>query len=122
MTAVINLADKLALFDEAWSPKIIGDVNDCQVKLVKLRGAFVWHAHPEEDELFLVLEGVMRMELRDGDRRVGPGELIIVPRGVEHRPVAESAEVNVMLFERATVLNTGDAPRSERTVETLERI
>jgi mannose-6-phosphate isomerase-like protein (cupin superfamily) len=122
MTGVVNLAEKLASFEEAWSPKVVGDVNDFQAKLVKLRGEFVWHAHAEEDELFLVLEGVLRMELRDRVERVGPGELIIVPCGVEHRPVAESDEVAVLLFERASTLNTGDAPASGRTVAQPERI
>jgi mannose-6-phosphate isomerase-like protein (cupin superfamily) len=122
VTTKVSLEDKFALFDDAWSPKVVGEVNDCQVKLVKLRGEFVWHAHADEDELFFVVDGVLRMELRDRVERVASGELIIVPRGVEHRPVAETDEVRVMLFERATTLNTGDAPKGERTVERLERI
>jgi mannose-6-phosphate isomerase-like protein (cupin superfamily) len=122
MGGVVSLAEKFALFDEAWSPKVVGEVNDCQVKLVKLRGEFVWHAHAEEDEMFFVVSGVLRMELRDRIERIGEGEFIVVPKGVEHRPVAETDEVEVMLFERATTLNTGDAPKSERTVERLDRI
>lgn len=122
MSAVVSLDAKFAAFDDAWRPKIVGDVNDFQVKVVKLRGGFVWHAHAEEDELFFVVDGVLRMEFRDRIERLGAGELIIVPRGVEHRPVAESDEVRVMLFERATTLNTGDAPKSDVTAEQLERI
>ncbi|MCG8441562.1 MAG: cupin domain-containing protein, partial [Caulobacterales bacterium] len=119
MTRTVNLAEKFALFDAPWRPKIVGEVNDCLVKVVKFQGEFVWHSHPGEDEMFLIVEGVMRMEFRDRAERVGPGEFIIVPRGVEHRPVTETKEVKAVLFEPATVLNTGDAPKSERTVEEL---
>jgi len=116
----IDLARKLALFQETWSPKIVGRVNDCLVKLVKLQGEFVWHHHEEEDELFLVLEGRLTMRFRDGDVELGKGEMIVVPRGVEHMPVA-AEETHVLLFEPGTTLNTGNV-RDERTVEHLERI
>src|SRR2546426_7853585 len=87
---VVDLAETFGRFTDAWSPKIVGDVNDMHVKVVKLRGEFVWHHHDAEDELFLVVAGRLRMQLRDGDREVGPGQLIIVPRGVEHCPKARS--------------------------------
>jgi mannose-6-phosphate isomerase-like protein (cupin superfamily) len=116
----ISLASKLALFGERWSPRVIGEVNDVQVKVVKLEGAFVWHRHETEDELFLVVTGRLRMQFRDGEASVGPGELIIVPRGVEHLPSAEE-ETHVLLVEPRSTLNTGDAV-SDRTVATLERI
>jgi len=105
----IDLAAKLAMFDERWSPKIVGEVNEAFVKLVKLQGEFVWHAHER-----------LTMRFRDGETVLGPGEMIIVPRGVEHMPVAE-VETHVMLFEPKTTLNTGGV-RNERTVEDLERI
>ena len=98
----------------------VGEVNDAHVKLVKLQGEFVWHAHEREDELFLVLKGRLTMRFRDGETVLGPGEMIIVPRGIEHMPVA-AEETHVLLFEPKTTLNTGDV-RNERTVETLERI
>ena len=122
MTALerIDLAGKLASFDERWSPRIVAELNGQHVKLVKLDGAFVWHSHAEEDELFLVLKGELTIELRDGTVVLGPGQMAVVPRGVEHRPVADG-EVHVMLFEPAGTLNTGDV-RNERTVEDLERI
>ena len=116
----INLASKLALFSEHWSPKVIAELNGQQVKLVKLAGEFVWHHHEEEDELFLVLEGKLRMEFRDRAVLLEPGELIVVPRGVEHRPCAEE-EVSVLLFEPGSTLNTGNVV-GERTVERLDRI
>jgi|SRR5712692_5283290 mannose-6-phosphate isomerase-like protein (cupin superfamily) len=118
---VVRLAEKFAKFTDYWSPKIVGQVNDMDVKLVKLRGEFVWHRHEREDELFLVVQGRLRMQLRDGDRDVGPGELIIVPRGVEHCPRALTEEVRVLLLEPTGTLNTGDV-RNERTVAELERI
>lgn len=117
---VVNLEEKLAKFSERWSPKIVGEVNDAHVKLVKLEGEFVWHHHPQEDEMFLVLKGRLRMRLRDRDLWVGPGEFVIVPRGVEHLPVAE-AETHVLLFEPRTTLNTGNVV-NERTVAVLEKI
>ncbi len=116
----INLAEKLALFSDPFSPKIVGDLNDHQVKLVKLRGEFVWHKHDTEDEMFLVVGGKINIRFRDGDVDLGPGEMIIVPKGVEHMPVADE-EASVMLIEPASTLNTGDAG-GLRTVERLERI
>lgn len=116
----VNLADKLARFTAHWQPKIVGELNGQQVKLAKFRGPFVWHSHEHEDELFLVVRGRFRMELRDGDIELEQGELLIVPRGVEHRPVADE-EVEVLLFEPAGTLNTGNV-RDERTLEELERL
>jgi mannose-6-phosphate isomerase-like protein (cupin superfamily) len=110
----VNLAEKLALITEHWQPHIIGELNGQHVKLARLQGEFVWHRHEHEDELFLVLKGRLRMELRDGAVDLAEGELCIVPRGVEHRPVAEE-EVHVLLFEPAGTLNTGDVV-NERTV------
>ena len=110
----INLAEKLASFDERWSPRIAGALNENYVKLVKLEGEFVWHHHEREDELFLVVSGRLLMQFRDGEVEVGPGELIIVPRGVEHRPVAPE-KTHIVLVEPKTVVNTGNV-RDERTV------
>lgn len=116
----VNLDEKLSRVKEFWSPKIVGEVNDSYVKLVKFKNEFVWHHHENEDEMFLVLKGRMRMKFRDRDVIVSPGEFIIVPKGVEHLPVAEE-EVHVMLFEPKTTLNTGNV-RNERTLATLERL
>ena len=116
----VNLAQKLSLFDEPWSPKIVAELNDAHVKVVKLDGEFVWHHHDDEDELFLVVAGRLRMEFRDGDVVLEPGELIVVPKGVDHRPVAEG-ETHVVLIEPKTTLNTGNV-HNERTVEQLERL
>lgn len=109
----VNLAEKLARFSDHWSPKAVGAVNDFHVKLVKLKGEFVWHSHDVEDELFLVLEGSLRMQFRDREVVVEPGEFIIVPHGTEHRPVAD-AEVHVLLLEPKSTVNTGTAG-GERT-------
>jgi mannose-6-phosphate isomerase-like protein (cupin superfamily) len=117
----VNLKAKLSRVQEYWSPRIVGELNDAYVKVVKLKGEFVWHRHEAEDELFLVVEGRLRMQLRDGDRDLGPGELIIVPRGVEHCPLALTDEVHVVLLEPKTTLNTGNV-RNERTVEGEQRI
>jgi mannose-6-phosphate isomerase-like protein (cupin superfamily) len=116
----IDLAAAFARFAEHWSPKVIGDVNDCQIKLAKLAGEFVWHRHEHEDELFLVVKGRLTMHLRTGDLVLGPGELVIVPRGVEHCPAA-AEECWVLLVEPRTTLNTGDAtdPRTQRELERL---
>lgn len=111
----INLAEKLSRFSERWSPKVVARVNDSAVKLVKLQGEFVWHHHEAEDELFLVLAGRLLIQFRDREVWLDPGELIVVPRGVEHRPVA-AEEVHVLLVEPSTTLNTGNV-RDERTVE-----
>src|SRR5918998_510803 len=105
--AKVNLAQKFAMVDEHWSPKIAGELNGQHVKLVKLLGEFVWHHHDEEDELFLVVKGRFRMEFQDRDVWIEEGEFIVVERGVEHRPVAEE-ETSVLLFEPASTLNTGD--------------
>ncbi len=118
---VVNLKDKMQRVREYWSPKILGELNDTYVKAVKLRGEFVWHHHEREDELFLVVEGRLRMQLRDGNRDLGPGEFIIVPRGVEHCPKALTDEAHVVLIEPQTTLNTGNVV-NERTVRNLERI
>ena len=120
MPEKVNLAQKLSLFDDQWSPKIVGELNDFCVKLAKLEGEFMWHHHDEEDELFLVIKGQLQMRFRDRDVWLDEGEFLIVPRGVEHLPVAPE-ETHVLLFERRTTLNTGNV-RNERTVEDLERI
>jgi mannose-6-phosphate isomerase-like protein (cupin superfamily) len=116
----VNMEQKFASFDEPWKPKIAGDLNGQHVKLVKLLGEFVWHHHDEEDELFLVVKGRFRMEFRDREVWIEEGEFIVVPRGVEHRPVAEE-EAHVLLFEPASTLNTGNV-RDDRTVVELDRI
>jgi mannose-6-phosphate isomerase-like protein (cupin superfamily) len=118
MNDKVNLAEKLSLFADRWSPRIVGELNGQHVKLAKLQGEFVWHRHVEEDELFLVLKGGLRILFRDGEVELAEGEFLIVPRGVEHKPVAEE-ETHVLLFEPVSTLNTGDT-RSERTVESLE--
>jgi mannose-6-phosphate isomerase-like protein (cupin superfamily) len=118
--AKVNLKEKLALFSAHWDPKIVAELNGQLVKLVKFQGPFTWHRHENEDELFLVVDGSFDMEFRDLTVRLEAGELIVVPRGVEHRPVAER-EAHVLLFEPATTLNTGDAG-GPLTREELERI
>ncbi|MGH9870499.1 MAG: cupin domain-containing protein [Candidatus Polarisedimenticolia bacterium] len=120
MVEKVNLADKLARIDEPWSPRIVGELNGQHVKLVRLDGEFIWHHHEREDELFLVLHGSLRMEMREGSVTLRPGEMIIVPRGVEHRPVAEPG-TQVLLFEPAGTLNTGNV-RNERTVSDPQRL
>jgi len=113
----INLKQKFSLFQDRWSPKIVGELNGQFVKLAKMKGEFQWHHHDEEDELFLVVKGAFTMKLKDGDLRIDEGELIIIPRGVEHCPVAEE-EAHILLFEPKSTLNTGNV-RSDRTVEKL---
>ena len=122
MTAIrkVNLDSAFANFAETWTPKIAGEVNDAQVKLAKLEGTFVWHSHEHEDELFLVHRGRLHIELRDGTVELGPGELVVIPRGVEHRPVAKGG-CEVILVEPASTVNTGDV-REERTAIVLDRI
>ena len=124
MIEKVNLAQKLSLFTDHYSPKIVGEVNESYVKVVKLEGEFVWHHHDAEDELFFVVKGALRMQVREnGTEReftVGPGEFIIIPRGVEHLPSAEE-ETHLMLLEPKTTLNTGNVD-NERTVRQLERI
>ena len=116
----VNLQEKLDRFREYWNPKIVGELNGQLVKLVKFRGPFVWHHHDHEDELFLVVKGRFRMEFRDRHVLLEEGEFLIVPRGVEHRPVADE-EAHVLLFEPASTLNTENV-RNERTLEQLEKI
>lgn len=116
----VNLREKFDRFDELWSPKLVGQVNDVQVKVAKLHGDFPWHVHEGEDELFLVVKGRLRLQFRHGEVMLEEGEFLIVPRGVEHRPVAD-AEAHVLLVEPASTLNTGNV-RNERTVEDLEWI
>ena len=117
---VVNLEEKLALVKEPWKPAIVGELNHDYIKVVKLRGEFVWHHHESEDEMFLVVKGTLRMRFRDRDALVRPGEFIIVPRGVEHLPVADE-EVHIVLVEPKSTLNTGNV-QNERTVETLARL
>jgi len=116
----VNLLEKFGLFDERFHPKIVGDLNDHQVKVVKVLGDFVWHHHENEDELFLVVKGRMRMGLRDGDIELSEGELFIVPKGVEHKPSADE-ECWIVLIEPGSTLNTGNVV-GEKTVAELERI
>ncbi len=116
----VNIAEKLQLFSEYWSPKIVGELNGQHVKLVKFQGEFVWHKHDNEDEMFLVIDGVLKMEFRDETIEITKNEFLIVPKGKEHRPVAEK-EVSVMLFEPASTLNTGDTENGF-TKHLLDRI
>lgn len=116
----VNIAQKLSLFADYWNPRIVGELNGQHVKLVKLKGEFVWHKHDDEDELFLVLDGHLKIEFRDKTIEIEPNEFVIVPRGVEHRPVA-GEEVSVLLFEPASTLNTGDT-KGKLTRETLQKI
>ena len=112
---VVNFSQKFNLFQEQWSPRIAGELNDSYVKLVKLKGEFVWHQHENEDELFLVVKGLLQIKLRDRDLWIKEGEFVIIPKGVEHCPVA-AEEVQVMLLEPKSTRNTGDQ-QNERTVE-----
>jgi mannose-6-phosphate isomerase-like protein (cupin superfamily) len=107
MIEKINIKNKLSLFTDYWNPKIIGELNGQYVKLVKLKGEFVWHRHDNEDEMFYVIKGKLKIELRDNNIELNENEFVIIPKGIEHRPVAEE-EVSVMLFEPLTTLNTGD--------------
>jgi mannose-6-phosphate isomerase-like protein (cupin superfamily) len=117
---IVNLSEKFSLFTEYWNPKIVGELNGQHVKLVKFKGPFVWHHHENEDELFYVVKGSFDMELRDKTVTINKGEFFIVPRGVEHRPNAKE-EVEVMLFEPASTLNTGNT-ENEKTVKNLQRL
>jgi mannose-6-phosphate isomerase-like protein (cupin superfamily) len=116
----VNLAQKFSLFNDHWSPKIVGDLNDSHVKLVKLQGEFVWHHHDNEDELFLIVKGRLLIRFRDRDLWLDEGELVIIPKGVEHMPVAPE-EVHVILIEPKGTLNTGNV-QGEKTVANLERL
>ena len=116
----VNLTQKFSLFQDYWSPKIVGELNNSHVKLVKLKGEFVWHHHETEDELFLVIKGSLLIKLQDQDIFLEEGEFVIIPRGVEHLPIAKD-EAHVLLLEPKTTLNTGNIG-NERTVVDLERI
>ncbi|NJM87822.1 MAG: cupin domain-containing protein [Hydrococcus sp. RU_2_2] len=116
----VNLADKFSRFSDYWNPKIVGELNGQEVKLVKLKGEFVWHHHENEDEMFFVIKGQLLMRLRDRDIVLNEGEFFIVPKGIEHQPIAQE-EVYVMLFEPKTTLNTGNI-QSDRTVKALQHI
>ena len=116
----VNIAQKFSLINDHWNPRIAGELNGQYIKLVKFIGEFVWHKHDDEDEMFLVTGGSFTMELRDGNIELGEGDFIIIPKGVEHRPVAHT-EARVMLFEPASTLNTGDAT-SDFTKKKLEKI
>ena len=120
MIEKVNLAQKFSAFTDYWSPKVAGEVNNFQVKLAKLHGEFVWHHHENEDELFLVVKGRLLIKLRDQDIELHEGEFVVIPKGVEHLPVAEE-EVHLMMFEPASTLNTGNV-QNERTVSDLERL
>ncbi len=116
----VNLAERFSRFTDYWSPKVVGELNDFHVKLVKVKGAFVWHHHDAEDEMFLVVKGRLVIQLRERDIVLEEGEFTIIPRGVEHRPVAEE-ETHILLLEPKTTLNTGNV-QNERTVADLERM
>ena len=120
MMEKVNLAQKFDLFEEYWSPKIVGELNGQHVKLAKLKGGFIWHCHEDEEELFLVLKGRLIIKLRDGDVTLNEGEFLVVPRGVEHKPVAEE-EVHVLLFEPVGTLNTGNV-KGEMTKAELDKV
>lgn len=116
----INISQKLSLFNDHWNPKIVGELNGQHIKLAKLQGEFVWHSHEVEDEMFLVISGTLKIEFRDKTVEINPNEFIIVPRGVEHKPIAEK-EVTIMLFEPNTTLNTGNI-KGDLTREKLDSI
>ena len=116
----VNIAEKMSLFHEYWSPKILGELNDSYIKVAKLKGEFIWHNHEQEDEMFFVVKGSLEIRLRDKAVFLREGEFIIIPRGIEHMPVAEE-EVEILMIEARTTLNTGDV-RSERTVDAPEWI
>ena len=120
MIKKINISQKLSQFKDHWNPRIIGELNQQHVKLAKLKGEFIWHKHEDEDEMFLVLKGTLKIEFRDRTETIQENEIIIVPKGVEHKPIAKE-EVSIMLFEPATTINTG-ALENERTRKNLESI
>ena len=117
---VVNLTYKFSLISKQWDPKIIAQLNDYQVKIAKIQGEFVWHSHPETDEIFLVIDGKLTIHLRDGDLQLEPGEMCVIPRGVEHKPAAEE-ECQILMVEPAGTQNTGDAG-GERTVADIDWI
>ena len=116
----INIKDKLSLFSEYWSPKIVGELNGQYVKLCKLKGEFVWHKHDNEDEMFFVIDGILKVEFRDKTISIDKNEFIIIPKGIEHKPIADK-EVSLMVFEPISTLNTGDT-EGDFTIEELDRI
>ncbi len=120
MINVVNLADKFALIKEQWDPKIIAQLNDYHFKIAKIQGEFVWHSHPDTDEVFLVVNGLLTIHLRDGDLKLAPGELCVIPKGIEHKPAADR-DCQILMVEPAGTLNTGDAG-GERTIEVAEWI
>lgn len=120
MPEKVNLDEKFSLFSAPWTPKVIGEVDDYEIKIVRIEGEFVWHAHEDVDEVFVVLDGDMVIQFRDGDVSLGSGELLVVPKGVEHRPVAAS-ECKAMIFEKKGTVNTGDT-ESDLTVAAPERL
>lgn len=122
MTKTIDIAQKFSLFTGNWQPKIIGQVNDMHVKIARIEGAFDWHSHKDEDEMFFVIEGSMDMGFRDRTERVEAGQMIIVPKGVEHRPAAVGGECKIMMVEPAGTLNTGDNEESDFTVPEPETL
>ena len=117
----VNLSEKFALIGEHWRPKVVGELNDQEIKLVKIKGEFPWHHHEHEDEMFLAIKGEFRLEFRDRTVELKPGEFVIVPRGVEHRPVAEN-EAEVLLFEPKNVLNTGNVTDEKYTAPVGDKI
>jgi len=121
MNKVININQKLSLFNDHWSPKVIGELNGQAVKLAKLQGEFVWHDHKDEDELFYIIKGTLKIEFRDRTEVLNPGEMLIIPRGVEHKPIAEEEEVHLMLFEPISTKHTG-VVEHELTQKTAQKI
>lgn len=121
MIKKVNLSEKLSLFSDHWNPKILAELNGQHVKIAKLKGEFVWHKHDEEDELFLVIKGKLKIELRDDLIELEEGEFAVVPKGVEHKPIADD-EVEVLLFEPKSTLNTGDGTESELTRRKLDKL
>jgi mannose-6-phosphate isomerase-like protein (cupin superfamily) len=120
MIHVVNLVDKFSLVQEQWDPKIIAQLNDYHIKIAKIQGEFIWHSHPETDEVFLVVDGKLIIHLRDGELNLKPGELCVIPRGVEHKPAADK-ECQILMVEPAGTMNTGDAG-GERTIEEIDWI
>lgn len=117
MKSKVNLADKLASFSNHWAPRIVARYNDHEVRLVKVEGEFIWHKHDDTDELFLILDGELDMEFRDRVETLHPGELIVVPRGTEHRPVSRNGETHLLLIDPRDMPNTGDAATATKAVE-----
>ncbi|WP_037497974.1 cupin domain-containing protein [Sphingomonas jaspsi] len=117
MSAKVNLADKLGMFSDHWAPRIVARYNDNEVRLVKVEGEFMWHQHVDTDELFLILDGELEMEFRDRTEVLGPGEMIVVPRGTEHRPCARKGEVKLLLIDPKDMPNTGDPATATIAVE-----